>query len=611
MTKIKNEIIWDLSGVFGTWNIFNILSDVDMFKEWLMKEHNISYSKQIFEGHKFILECTYNAFIYELAQSDALGIREGPIFQRANHTGVKLDKIPNCCEKIILLKHISKEFKKIKKAKKEGEMKAAIHKFKTNVLDVFNKIFESEVCINSRVNISKKDLLQKATAFYAYIYLTDFNGLPIGMILNPFTGKMRGALEEEFYMSRYKTFYGYKYALQYLWAKILGKEFKNSKLAKMHKMSDWGYLLDFFDIIREEIILPFENTTNIKFGYDPVITLCEPLSKESFGRLLLPLPEPQLTITDKLDIFFMWYPAEIIDPEKIFSGVPTFISLVIGYIKLAQEYSKDKIIQVCKCIHPNDRGNDYSYGILIERKGVLSDNSGWILFVNCCGDYSGFSGYLYSTVEKYLQKYQRQRLIDISEMVIEKDNLEKYLVKDIREYREKQLRLKVEREKDEILGHARGIIVELLSYYVLSKMGYDLRWNVTLEGKEIDIIAEDDISTKIIECKHNINNIDIKKAISKLKKKAELYNTSKSKNLEFWTWIKPSPEVLGILKDAHINIVLLSESKYLKDKKIDKIRKILGSPGIDDMFDIFDRLDFDEMNFKKFMDELSWREKYE
>ena len=580
MIDIGEKEIGDLSAIFGVWNALSIISDVDAFKNHIMEHYNVHDFEKIFEGYKFFLQSAFNAFIYTIAYDYHLGIEEDFLFFRARFVGVELNKIPNCCDKVILLKNIFKEFKEIKRSKNYSQLSVAISKFKENVLDVFKGLFDNYVCISPKFKKSKEEILKKATMFYVYLYFNDLqDGPPKAYYMNSFDGKDRWELYEKYSFLKEKYFEGYKYALQFIWDHLLGS---NSKLKDLHNTKDWLELDNFYDVIRDHVILPFEKESKIDFGLTQTMLLCGKIPKKSFKKLLSSLPESQLTTKEKLDVFFMWYPAEIVDPDKIFSGAPTFVSLLIGNAEIKKKYAEGEKVEIRKFIHPTERGNYYSYGILIESYGSISDYSGWVLFVSCCEDFSGFSASLYKMIEKYIMEYWMQDLINIQEMTINQEDLENYLVKDIEKYREKMRRIRLEKEKEVMLGDARGIIVELLTYLLLSEMGEKPKWITHLNGREVDIVVENDTSVRIIECKHNINNIKTRKEnannndIEKLKEKAKLYNTSKKKFLEFWTWVRPNLELLEILKEENIRVVQISESEYLKDKKMDKLKKILG-----------------------------------
>ena len=109
MSDNKSESFGDLSRIFGIWNILRIASNIDEFKEWLKEGHNITVFKEFFEGYKFFLQCTFNVFIYALSSDSSLGLDEDFRFFRAQYVGIKLSKIPNSCEKVVMIKNIDQK----------------------------------------------------------------------------------------------------------------------------------------------------------------------------------------------------------------------------------------------------------------------------------------------------------------------------------------------------------------------------------------------------------------------------------------------------------------------------------------------------------------------
>ena len=95
-----------------------------------------------------------------------------------------------------------------------------------------------------------------------------------------------------------------------------------------------------------------------------------------------------------LDYYFLWYPMEVLDAghTEIFNGVPAFLSVVMGACRLRDSFGGDSPIEVRVFKHPVrkfEKGFEYSYAVLIEVHGALSDSSGWLVFNDCTGEYSG------------------------------------------------------------------------------------------------------------------------------------------------------------------------------------------------------------------------------
>jgi hypothetical protein len=267
-----------------------------------------------------------------------------------------------------------------------------------------------------------------------------------------------------------------------------------------------------------------------------------------------------------------------------------FIRLMIGSAEMKRLYGIDEKVHVCRFIHPDEsvNGNDFSYGVLIEAFGStgLSDYSGWALFFDCCGDYSGFAGSEHAMAEKVIELYERKELIDVREMKIDKEKFEKYVADNVVSGSKQEildrLRLStIERDKRDIVNASRGMVLELLSYYTLSKnrTKQKLDWSVKLNDDELDIILETKDIVRIIECKVDPATWDMKKEISKLKKKVNNYESTKKVIGEFWFWERPSRVHVSMLKKEKLASVTFSEKieeiPVWKDKNKKKIKFIL------------------------------------
>jgi len=612
--KGLEELKLKADDIFSVLNCIKIISDADKFKDWLKKEHGISNFDDLFDGYKFFLESAIRTFLQTIMYDSSLSIKEDFVFYRATFVGVELNKIPDTCEKTILLKNINKKLRIVKKAKNWQEIKEALNQFNKDVLVVFEKIFSNNVEVIPKLNISKDNALKYTTMFYTYIFLNDTSRfLPHGYWVS--------VLDNRIDLEQYKkNFEGYKYSLQFVWFSLLGEKYYSTSIKKLHQSKDWSVKKEFLDLnnkpkglkerddldayfrkIQTEIIMPLEEKLKVDFVFTKILYLKKKISKGILKDLLKPSKEPQLNEKEKLDFELLWYPVEVLDSSKshIFSGVPAFISLLAGTVERKRVFSSGEKAYICKFIHPNEsvKGNDFSYGVLIEAVGStgISDYSGWILFFDCCGDYSGFSGSEHAMAEMFIRTYREKGSIELREMVIDKTKFRDYIadkiVSDKREEITHLLEETTKRRKErDIVNEARGLVLELITYYTLSKKKhYLVDWNITVDKEQLDIILETNSDFTLIECILDPNNENIDEEIEKIKRKMDNYNTNKNKNCQFWFWSRPSQKTSYKLKIARKKWPVLSEPIVLSElirknpdwqnKKLDKLKTILGFAG--------------------------------
>ncbi len=564
-------------------------------------------------------------FFHSIIYGSELPIDEDFIFSRARFTGIELSKIPNTCEKTIFLKNLNKYRRSIKNAKNWKELQESINKFQDDFISKFEKIFEDNIEVSPKIQIGKKEALKYATMFYIYIYLNDTSRfVPHGY----FVGVLKDGFEKN---HRKKTFEGYKYALQFVWYQLLGeKRYNKTSLRYLHKSTDWseeveifsgdGEIKDFSEIewdtsdedkespverddldsyfskVRDEIITPLGEKLEMNFGFSKFFRIKREISKKAIENFLKYDKKIQLNEKEKLDSKLLWYQIEFLDSSKshIFNGVPAFIQMLIGAAETKRMFGIDEKACVCKFIHPDKsvNGNDFSYGVLIEAFGStgISDYSGWVLFYDCCGDYSGFSGSEHMMAEKIIDLYKKKGLIEIREMKIDKQKFKEYVADKIvsgkrREVLEELDKISNKRLEGNIANEAKGLVLELLSYYTLTnKDSYkNVDWNIKKDGDELDITYEIDDEFILVECKTDPNTIDLNEHIEKLEKKVKNYVSSKSKRGEFWFWERPNQNRIKSLKNKKIKFIVFSElvedNPAWKGKNKNKIKFIFKKTG--------------------------------
>lgn len=582
----------NVGDIFGTLNCIRIASNLDQFIDWLKNEYKVDDFNPIFEGYKFFIESAIRTFLHTVIYESSLGIKEDFVFFRARFSGILINKVPNTCEKTIFLKHIINQLREISRAKNINDLKKALLHFKELVIDTFDRILDKNILVAEDVKILKDEALRYETIFWVYIFLNDTSSGLLDQIQIP-KGYWISILNNSINKERYsKVFHGYKYSLQFTWSNLLGEKYRSTSLINLHTSKTWSVLDSYFEKIRDEIINPIEKQLGTNLGFpNALLNLKEKIPASSLKKFLVPMSTAQLTEKECLEYNLLWYNLELLDASSIFNGVPAFIALLAGTAELKHRFSKgeDKAY-VCKFTHPDKsvNGNDFSYGVLIEAFGSagISDYSGWILFFDCCGDHSGFTGSEHAMAEAIIDEYKKRKQIELREMIIEKNKFKKYIAPKIVSRNQEDIYRPLEREsrerlKTNIIAESRGLITELLAYYTLTKSGQGIvNWNIVQNKDQYDLILETVDQTILVECVYNPSNMNADDEVKKIKEKLVGLKTRKTKNCVFWFWLRPQQKTIDRLHRNGINFEVIYEliqtDPAWRGKKLDKLKIIFN-----------------------------------
>ena len=591
---LKKSEEYGASNVLGIWSAINIILESDKFIIWMKNQHSYDKSANLFVGYRLLIETCLRSILNSILNNPAIELKEDYVYFRARHRGIRLSKIPNTCDKIIFFKNFYHIIRKIRKSNNFEEIKTVNKQIKNSFLESLEKLYNEDTEVNPELKITKEEAIKFAAMYWVLIYLNQINnGIPMGYGVSC----LGWEIPEKDY---FDGLLGYKYGLQYIWACLLGEDYANTKLTKLHNVKSWDFKIDFepvkskevkekkrkdldrfFSYINDYIITPLQKKYNFNVFLNDVLFFKRKITKDYFKILLGKVPEPKLTAKEELDFKLFWYGIEAIDSasSNVFNGVPLFIPLLLGTIELKAKYDIDEKSFICKFIHPDKsvNGNDYSYGILIQSYGsFFSDFSGWVMFYDCCTDYSGFGGDQHAKAEARINELKKLNLIEVREMVIPKNFFKKY-ISQVCTYRQISDKDKLINDAKAALDSSRGIILELLTYYYISKYGEgNVDWNIQEKGDQIDVTIEKENEFILIECKNSV--INTKDEIKKARKKLSNYNTNKKdKKIEFWFWESISPITKEILEKENITYKILQEE--IKEnpkfsKKLDKVKFI-------------------------------------
>jgi len=526
----------------------------DEFKSYLVSQ-NVKNYDELFTGFKFYVKSICNNIMESISRGDFLFLEENMVIKRANFYGVPLSKLKNTCQKIIFLKNMKRLFESLYSSKDERDYRENFARTKgifiTMIDEYKNKIYLSKKFENE----NKEEIILNLAIFWNYIDYNDTGrGFPKGIFFS-----LEESNEDEPFFNRNRgnylhLFEGYKYALVYVWDKLLSKEQKTVFPYEIMQTTNWEELDSFFDQIRTRIIVPIEKVYS--------------LSGETFFRFIgnistiIPtfffeqVSEPKLTFIEELEQLFLWYPIQALSSEAVFSGASSCVITLEGSIGIKSRINIDEKVYVIRFIHPEHRGNSYSYAILIDTFGTIADYSGWLLFYEIGAEYGGFSyssyRYVEDTLELYpdsfeivdfkietkeLLRYIMSKSFNIEDVIEDKNigqELEKILSKALSRYhksQEENISLRAE------YASSRGILLELIAYYYFNCKGgnVSLRYkNIDLIGQtDIDIISQKDNEILIISCMCSFDKEKIYKLnhiIESLKTKGwEMYDIERYK----------------------------------------------------------------------------------
>lgn len=608
--EIYNKRIDDILAVV---NLLDILCQTQDFRHWIKTTHNISEDSDLLAGYIFIIDIVSRQLHNEIALNYSLGLTEDEAFVRADRHGTNLAKLKANTDKVKLLKAIRRRVEPILKSSNWQETQKLIDTLRNDVVVPFLKL-NTYAELNKSYPISSLDEAIKFTSMNeAFLFLNDTEEeVPKGYLTPTLDTKLWRSNDPKSKRYLQETFKGYKYSNQYLWSKLLGEDFSKTSLTRIHETGDWFEFDKYFDELRP-IIDNIEKHLSITLGMAPVI-----LTSKSARSVLTKLirdkaPAESLNEFEILKNLFQWYQIELIDASRgtLFNGVPALLSTIAGSVDLIKRQSKTPSpIKIIKLTHPEgDKRNTYSYAILMGVYGWISDASGWLLFFSCCYDFTGTGLSQLQRVDGLISEYEKEGLVKVYKHSVTEDRflnlMEPYLLyppraqeprispkesrlKEIQETAEVR---KVLQETNDMLGTARGLLLEFLGYYVFNvQENARLEWNYTRNGIQIDLLLKTKTEIRFFECKKPLGEI-VSQARKFKSKSEDLINDNQfineweiesniAKVLTLIVWNRPDPTEYKQVTQLGIDVIVVREQlkthRKFQGKEKDKIRHAFG-----------------------------------
>jgi hypothetical protein len=169
--------------------------------------------------------------------------------------------------------------------------------------------------------------------------------------------------------------------------------------------------------------------------------------------------------------------------------------------------------------------------------------------------------------EKLIENHLEKDEIMLREMELEKDEFKELVSDKTVGERGSKLSEELDQESETNrrqtkLGKARGLLVELISYYYLTRKDHssdNVDWNISLDAGELDVEVETPDEIRFIECKYDPSNQDWEYEFSKLEDKIREPESEKQKDGEFWFWTSPPQETVRRLNQKGFTYRVVSE----------------------------------------------------
>lgn len=595
------------SQLLPIFELLKLAGDTKEFQGWYLEQYKKQPYTQLFHGYKYFIEGCLHIIFDATAEEEFAGMKNDIQLNRAIAQWIPIKKFNITCNKTIFLRNVYHKIKTVLKSKDFEELEITVKEFNQSVVSPFQNLFQQNAVLKTNSPVSNDEMLHLLVLSKLYLYFNQIKGGSPVAHISFLAGTIPSTSE------KYKNaFEGYKYCLQFVWYKVLGKKkYRPSCLANLHTADSWKTYIygepeisgeidmlllskeyelakqtcldSYFDRIKEEIIRPAERKYSSDISFlDGYWDFSSKATDKKYFSNLLNKDESGINIcemndADKIEESLFWLPLEVVDASSGSShnGVAAFNTMLAGTVALFRKSSEYKKCHVAKFKHSQpDTGSTYSYAILVDTKSAADHyHSGWLIYYDCCNDYSGFSSSQYRSAEKLIAKYLQEGKLEIRELEIDLKSftnfVSHYLPKAANghiitpEEMEKKLN-EIKLEHRQTWSDIKGLIIEWLAYYFYANKYQDgkIKWNIDKQVGEIDVFVETKDENKLIECKYQPNNynmkIECKKLLSKVKEKSK--KADKNFKAEFWFWDSPSLQNEKILAEHNIKFIVLNNN---------------------------------------------------
>lgn len=558
--EILDTLSRDASDVVASVEILTLVAGMPQLRQWLVEQKGIPRNEHDLRGIQYFVEVGLNSLAYAVRLDSTLGMSESHALSRAEFRGIDIDEVPNDCEKTILLKRIRLVARSIRKCRTWTDLEESLNELNQMTSIIMKAIQKS---MAPGYGLSQQDAVNLAIKKHLLLYFQNTQkGIPVICLLSGFQeSRKTGWLLAD-------VFRTYVLCLEYVWA-----AFPFSRLTHFRTRDIEERILDFKPVVIDHLereksffsrqpeapqealkhdweskeekgliswmaldlwskklyeseLEPIEKELGNMFWKEPIIRL-EGSNKKDLRALFTThdIPEPSYlegTNWDAkrrlLDYYFLWYEMDVLDKGdvRMFNGVPAFLSVVMGAYRLRQSFGNEDPIVVRVFKHPVTRfekGYEYSYAMLMEVYGMLSDYSGWLVFSDCAGEYSGHPEPECQMARKWLKRMEKDGEVKLEEITIAPNHFKRYLQENGRVLVETDRGLTIMDSREviesmrEMISISRGKLFEYVVYkWLVSEAKYtELRGPGDFKGEQVDCLGINDSVVDVFECKVDLH----------------------------------------------------------------------------------------------------------
>ncbi|MGI0038198.1 MAG: hypothetical protein ACREAO_00135, partial [Nitrososphaera sp.] len=491
-----------IQNLFWILPILQTLSPISTFR-------NFMQSKKLDEdlalnGCKMLVQQITSKYMMDLETDGYLSLVQDDVTRRAFWMEVEDNKFDSACEKANLVRNVRRSFLQLGQSKNFDQLQQNVDLVGRQFLSPLETIFQNSVQLSAEIASDKESVLRTIAIFQMMNKvnrtITDYVH-PSLLFGRGFTGIEsdydRGRLTKLLKRQEFQ-FLGFKASLAFLLHFLLKNEQLSDAIASAN---NWKNLQPLLIRAEDVAVQRLQDLTGLNIAFGKFFQSKLKPDKTLFGEFITKSGIPRLTQDEQIAQTLLWYYFELINSTSmIFSGASAFQSLLIGEAYRLSENRERKKVRVIRFVHLG-QPTTFSYGILMERRGGISDLSGWLIFSEVGGDYDGTGGFEYQTTEHTLAKYDKY--VSVSEFNVDNESLRRFFASKTHTEIE-ELRLKIN-HLEELRSASLGRLLEFVTKLFYESLGYKTRIYFNNSGvlskrKEIDVLATNDKEIILIEC---------------------------------------------------------------------------------------------------------------
>jgi hypothetical protein len=301
--------------------------------------------------------------------------------------GIPLDKLGNCCQKVIFLKNLHEYLQLTWKSPDSKTLANNMEKIQKILLKSLDEVLTNKVTLAKEyVKFGTEKVIRRLAINYVLIFLNDtrHHERPLGYFFSLSSERLIGQQYAE------KVFKGYKLTLCFLWQKLLNEENVDSSqlIDEIASAQNWVDLDETFETARD-VEAEIEKDFALNFGFEKYFKSVKQIDSSIWDKSLFDkVPTPMLSKEEILQQELLWYPVQAMS-GMIFNGVSAFTRLLVGDVRLKSALDNPDKTIIARFVHPleyptAENQHDYSYAIMVDSFGTIADYSGWLIFYDCC-----------------------------------------------------------------------------------------------------------------------------------------------------------------------------------------------------------------------------------